>query len=329
VSSGNYIAGSCNTASCGSDNHYHDFFVIDLSSVSGTVTAASLQLENPSGGGPGNTYTLYDVTSSTSALTAGTAGTAGYADLGSGTSYGSVAVPDTSATPITVPLNTAGIAAVQGAVGSSSLAIGGDFAPLVATSTDDYLFASTTPSYAVSLILTVSPCTHTVSGSTTSVTVSGTTCVSNATVNSGINVRSGASLVLTNSTVNGSVYGNGAKSVTICGSRINGALSVENSTGPVLVGDAANDESPACAGNTIQGSALVKANTADTELGANHIAQSATFQNNTGSSAGEGPEVGGNTINASLVCSGNASPVTDDGVPNHVTTAKTGQCAGL
>jgi hypothetical protein len=117
--------------------------------------------------------------------------------------------------------------------------------------------------------------------------------------------------------------------MTICGSRINGALSVQNSTGPVLVGDGGADESPPCAANTIAGSALVKGNTADTELGGNHIAQSVTFQNNTGSTAGEGPEVGGNTVNASLVCSGNASPVTDDGVPNHVTAAKTGQCASL
>jgi hypothetical protein len=175
----------------------------------------------------------------------------------------------------------------------------------------------------------VSPaCTRTVSSPTGGFTASGVTCVTNATVNGSINVPAGASLILTNSTVNGSVASSGATSVTICGSRINGSLAVRNSTGPVLVGDAASDDSP-CAGNTIQGSALVRSNTADTELGANHIAQSVAFENNIGSSASEGPEVGANTINASLVCSGNASPVTDDGVANHIAGAETGQCSGL
>jgi Ca2+-binding RTX toxin-like protein len=104
--------------------HLRNFFIFDLSSVSGTVNSASLRAYNGGGGGPA-TYTLFDVTTSTATLAAGGSGlTAIYNDLGSGTVLGSVANP--SGTPITVPLNAAGVSAVQSALGGS-LAVGGDF----------------------------------------------------------------------------------------------------------------------------------------------------------------------------------------------------------
>ena len=57
----------------------------------------------------------------------------------------------------------------------------------------------------------------------------------------------------------------------------------------------------------------------------NHIQGTATFNHNTG---GATVTVGGNTITGSLSCSAN-SAVTNDGSPNTVTGARTGQCAGL
>jgi len=171
-------------------------------------------------------------------------------------------------------------------------------------------------------------CTRTVSSPTTSLTASGITCVSNTTVNGTISVPSGASLVLTNSTVNGSVTSNGANTVTICGSRITNSLSVLNSTGPVLVGDGGNDESPTCGGNTIGGSVLLKGNTANTELGGNHVTGTVTFQNNAGPSGPEAsPEIEANTVTAALVCSGNSPSPINDGHPNTVHGGRSGQCA--
>lgn len=170
-------------------------------------------------------------------------------------------------------------------------------------------------------------CDRTVSSPTGGFTASGRTCVTNTTVNGSIVVPAGASLVLTNATVNGSVTSNGANAITICGSHIAGAASIQHSTGPVLVGDGAWDES--CDGNTIGGAVQLIGNTANTELGGNHISGSVTFANNTGtaSSAETSPEIEANTIGGSLSCSGNSPAPT--GGANTVSGSRTGQCAGF
>lgn len=142
ASNNNYIVGNCLPATCdGGDGVtlHNDFFVFDLSGVTGPITSASLSIANPSAadnidppfasdgfGGVPTTYTTWDVTTSIAALTAdATSATGTYADLGSGIFYGSTpADASTNGTQVTVALDGAALAAIQGAEGGQ-FAIGG------------------------------------------------------------------------------------------------------------------------------------------------------------------------------------------------------------
>src|SRR5581483_9123257 len=96
-----------------------DFFVFDLSGVSGIITAATLNLYNPGNLGPccngyvspdaSETFTLYDVTTPTATLVAGGTGLVPvFDDLGSGTVLGQrqVSAADND-TVIPISLNAA------------------------------------------------------------------------------------------------------------------------------------------------------------------------------------------------------------------------------
>ena len=105
---------------------YRSFYVFDTSGINGTVVSAALQAYNPGiavdfGDGyispdPTETFTLFDVTTPVAQLTAGGVGqTAIFDDLGAGPTYGSyVASPADNGQFVTVPLNAAGLALVQG-----------------------------------------------------------------------------------------------------------------------------------------------------------------------------------------------------------------------
>jgi hypothetical protein len=121
----NYIVGRY-------DVDYRNFFVFDLSSVTGTITSATLKLFNPSDR-PGSGYLspdatetleLYDVSTSIASLTDGTTGVSAFTDLGSGTSFGStiVSVAD-NGTFITITLNASALSALN--VAGGLFAIGG------------------------------------------------------------------------------------------------------------------------------------------------------------------------------------------------------------
>lgn len=120
----NYIAGNFFV------DYWHDFFVFDLSGLSGVLTGATLEVD--SGDCPydspdsSETWRLYDVSTPLGTLTGGTGGVAAYTDLGSGTTYGSSVFDSSipSYTPVSVPLNASGIAAIQAALGGG-FGIGG------------------------------------------------------------------------------------------------------------------------------------------------------------------------------------------------------------
>ena len=129
----NYIVGNC----CG-NIQYRNFFVFTLPTISGHITAATLQAVNPIGIGTPHTYTLYDVATPITSLTAGGEGRVDvFRDLGSGRSYGSGLISDPSASPIRINLNATGIAAIQAMVGRA-IAIGGDYA----SGSEGFLFAA-------------------------------------------------------------------------------------------------------------------------------------------------------------------------------------------
>jgi len=106
-SNDNYIAGFLPEVGTGNLIEYHDFFVFDLTTVTNTITSASLKLWNPNTGANGSgTFQVSGVTTSISQLMAGTGGVAAFNDLGSGTSFGSVGVSTAdNGTFVTVNLN--------------------------------------------------------------------------------------------------------------------------------------------------------------------------------------------------------------------------------
>ena len=127
VSDGNYAVGPATPDFHG---RFRNFFVFDLAGVSGTIVSATLVAVNPVSMGDPNTYTLYDVTTPSTVFEAEEAegATAVFDDLGTGTVLGSVTLTDATTSPVIVPLNSAGVAEVQSALGAS-LVLGGDYAP--------------------------------------------------------------------------------------------------------------------------------------------------------------------------------------------------------
>jgi large repetitive protein len=119
----NYIAGF------ESGTQYHDFFVFNLSGITNPLTSASLRLWNPSNGttGPG-TFQVSDVSTAIPTLIAGgTGNVATYNDLGTGTSFGSVAVSTAdNGTFVTVNLNASALAFLNANLGNT-VAFGGRF----------------------------------------------------------------------------------------------------------------------------------------------------------------------------------------------------------
>ena len=107
----------------GSGYEYNNFFVFDLSGIE-NATSATFQLYTFGVYSPG-TYTLYDVGTPISSLTAGGTGlTDTYNDLGSGLSYGSVAVNGGNSL-IQITLNSNAISSINSAGGL--WAIGGSY----------------------------------------------------------------------------------------------------------------------------------------------------------------------------------------------------------
>ena len=112
------------------DLHYRNWFVFDLTAAAGeTITGAQLQLYTYQITESG-TYTTYDVATPVPTLTAGGTGLVGiYADLGSGASFGSLALTTADEESlILINLNAAAVADIQANADISALfAIGGDF----------------------------------------------------------------------------------------------------------------------------------------------------------------------------------------------------------
>jgi len=135
----NYLAGD--TAAAGV-NEIRNFFVFDLSGVSGTVVFAALQIYNPSetvdpGNGfnspdPFETYVVNEVTTDIGTLTAGGTGLISiFDDLGDGTVFGSTDIDSgDNGTSVLVPLSQDAVDAVNSAVGGS-WAVGGAVTTLV------------------------------------------------------------------------------------------------------------------------------------------------------------------------------------------------------
>ncbi|HBE68316.1 MAG TPA: hypothetical protein DDW52_09235, partial [Planctomycetaceae bacterium] len=110
------------------------FFTFDLTAIDSSQTIQSATLTLPKGGTSTNfsgTLLLFDVSTAADVLNDNdddlTLGPSIYADLGSGTSYGSLFIDTSTSDPFAFDLNAAGIAAIQTAVsgGGGFFSIGG------------------------------------------------------------------------------------------------------------------------------------------------------------------------------------------------------------
>jgi hypothetical protein len=173
-------------------------------------------------------------------------------------------------------------------------------------------------------------CQVTVSGQFNgTLTITKATCASGATVNGSIVVQAGGALSLAGTHVNGSITATGAAAVRLCGDTINGPISISTSAGPVLLGDAADDGATGCAGSLVSGGMTLLNNHGGAEIGGNTLFGNIVLNGTTGSGStleDAAPEVEANNVQGSLSCAGNSPAPTDDGHPNTVSGARSGQC---
>jgi hypothetical protein len=118
--SGNYAVGWYPASS--PPGELRDYFVFDLSGVSGVITAATLRAQNPATGysspDPSETWSIFDVSTNLTTLTSGAGGVGAFNDLGTGTGYGSVTVNlSSNSTNVDVLLNASGLAFLNSAIG--------------------------------------------------------------------------------------------------------------------------------------------------------------------------------------------------------------------
>jgi hypothetical protein len=129
----NYLVGNWTT-----EFEYHNFFVFDMAGGGGLITGATLALEHPYAFGtsdPFETYTLFEVSSPLADLVLGTGGLTAFDDLADGTEYGSYAMTSADGySNVTIPLDTAGLAALNEA-GGGLMALGGAITTLDADPT--------------------------------------------------------------------------------------------------------------------------------------------------------------------------------------------------
>ena len=239
---------------------------------------------------------------------------------GAGVPSGTVTFADGGTVLGTSPLDPSGHATLV----TAGLQVGTHV--LVASYSGDGNFLSSASAPHSQLVRCMTVVTGRVNGG---LTVSGSTCVNNATINGGITVLPGAALSLNNSTVNGGVGSTRAKAVTFCTDSIQGASTISSTSGFVLIGDN-GDDGFSCAGNVLLGTLTLTANANQLELGGNDIKGGATISTTTG----PGPtvensitEIEGNRISGQLSCTANTPAPIDDGSPNTTTGRGTGQCA--
>ncbi len=118
--SGNYAVGWYPNAQ--PPGELRDFFIFDLTGVTGVITAATLRAQNPSFGylspDPNETWSIFDVSTNLTTLSSGTGGLGAFNDLGSGTGYGSVTVNNSSnSTNVDLVLNASGLAFLNSVLG--------------------------------------------------------------------------------------------------------------------------------------------------------------------------------------------------------------------
>ena len=209
------------------------------------------------------------------------------------------------------PLGAA-VAVSGGAASITVPSLGGGVHVVTAAYSGDTNFIASTSNNVTRTV----PCTRTVTGRSSGVTGSGTTCVQNATIEGPLNVPAGASVSLVNSTVTGAVSVSHGGVFRACGSLFYSTMNITDATEPITLGAPGGS----CAPNSVYGNASFSRNDDGITLFGNQFNGTLTLTNNTGPSL-----VGGNRVNGRFTCTGNSPAPTNGGAPNHA-PARSGQC---
>ena len=204
---------------------------------------------------------------------------------------------------------------------------------VTATYLGDVNFASSTSNPVTQQVNFTSSCINTKQNKSLVVQAGQAICITaSGSIGGNIMVNAGGALYDVGGPVAGNVTSVGATAITFCSASVSGNVSISSSTGPVLLGDAGDDGSPACGGDAIGGNVTLNGNLAGVEVGATTIGGALTLTGNTGVTPGpEGrsSEVEKNSISGSLGCTLNTPAPTNDGQANTVKGQRTGQCAGF
>ena len=137
----NYVAGTDFSP------EHRNFLIFDPTGL-GTILSAQLRLFNPAvrpgyaSADASETYTVFDVSTSISSLIGGTGGVGAFDDLGSGTTYGSVATSAAdNGTFVEITLNSDALTALNSA--SGLFAFGGALTTLNSGGETEYVFGFT------------------------------------------------------------------------------------------------------------------------------------------------------------------------------------------
>jgi len=150
-------------------------------------------------------------------------------------------------------------------------------------------------------------CTRTLTGTMARLVLTGGVTCLDGTVNGGVVVRSGASLVVRDgSRINGGLRATGADVVHVFGARVNGDTAVTGTSGDLIVAGSVFSESLAVSDN-----------------------QSRSVTIPSGDTRNYGVGLVGNVIAGDLACTGNDPGATDFGAPNTVGGTSSGQCSAL
>ncbi|WP_018504814.1 Ig-like domain-containing protein [Parafrankia discariae] len=183
---------------------------------------------------------------------------------------------------------------------------------------------SATPTPATITVGFSQPCITTVHKGAITVTAEQSLCLGAGGRQQGaITVQPGGALAVTGAEIAGTVSINQAAAFSLCQTSVNGAITVQGSTGLVLIG---SDYLP-CTGSTVKGTLTVNTNTGGLSVSGTTISGPLTVKNNSGDGpdpADPVPAVTANTIGGGLSCTGNIPTVRERG--NTVNGVRSGQC---
>jgi hypothetical protein len=159
----------------------------------------------------------------------------------------------------------------------------------------------------------------------------GSVCIVDAAIPGSVQARPGSAVFVSRSTIGGSVSENRGVAFAMCDTDVDGSVLITRTEGSVLIGDAGDNGTFACLGNTIGGALSIGRTTGSAEASANDIGDSLTLGDtiSIGVPPEDVPKIQANRIGANLACLRNVPAPVNLGQPNPVGGVRSGQCKTL